>query len=224
MTDPERRFLDHAMIENHHFRQGSRSCLDQMALLGLGHSDLFPFMVLREREWNAGYQNPFPDFEQFLCATVPASPTPCPWPDAQTFHARVDAVTLLSEENCLISRGFTLWHEGGLEHYYNEPPSFESGVTVTDWSTLLATQGWVHRSTFRPGIQRGRVSPSLQSVPISVWNPTTVPVGAINIHYLVMIETHPEPVRVWSVTRCDVLWLVGNGDNYLTIFPTPFTP
>jgi hypothetical protein len=26
------------------------------------------------------------------------------------------------------------------------------------------------------------------------------------------------------VTRCDVLWLVGNGDNYLTIFPTPFTP
>jgi hypothetical protein len=62
------------------------------------------------------------------------------------------------------------------------------------------------------------------SVPISDWNPTTVPVCATNIHYLVMIETHPEPVRVWNVTRDDVLWLVGNGDNYLTILPTPFAP
>jgi hypothetical protein len=136
----------------------------------------------------------------------------------------VDAVSLFSEENCLISWAFTLWHERGLEHYYNEPLSFESGATVTDWTGSLAAQRWIYRNTFRPGIQRGRVSPSLQSVAISVWNPTRVPVGATNIHYLLLIDTQREPIRVWNVTRSDVLWLVGNGDNYLTIFPTPFAP
>jgi hypothetical protein len=121
-------------------------------------------------------------------------------------------------------RDFMLWHRSGWEEYYNEPPRFESPATITDWSAFLPTQGWVYRKTFQPGIQRGRVTPDLTSVPISVWNPTTVSVLATEIHYLVLIETIPEPVRVWDVTRGDILWFVGNGDNYLTIFPSPFSP
>lgn len=224
MTELERRFVDHAMIENHHFDQGSRSCLEQMGRLGLGHSDLYPFMVLREREWRAGYENPFPDFEQFLSAKVPSVPTPCPWADAKTFRARVQAVTLLSEENCFISRDFSLWHRCGCERYFNEPSKFENSSAITDWAEFLPTQGWKYRATFQPGVQRGEVAESLCRFPFSVWDPLNQPPIAVECHYLMLIKTPPEPIRIWGVTRSDILTYAGNGENYLTIFPTPFIP
>jgi hypothetical protein len=59
------------------------------------------------------------------------------------------------------------------------------------------------------------------------WVPLTrsaPPALNTNVYYLVLVETTPEPIRVWHVTRSDILWFAGNGDNYLTIFPTPFAP
>jgi hypothetical protein len=47
---------------------------------------------------------------------------------------------------------------------------------------------------------------------------------AVHCHYLMLVETTPKPIWVWDATMSDVMTYAGNGENYLTIFPTPFTP
>jgi hypothetical protein len=224
LTDPERRFLDDYLIETVQLEQAHGFCWQQLRPLSISGSEIGLMCAVREREWAACYRTPSPGSNSYLDLPIPETATPCPWPDKTTLVDRFRAVTFLCEENILISRDFYQGGDGLPDYYINEPPRFDDIPSIADWTEFLPTQGWKYRATFPKGIQRGEVSESFCQFPFSIWDPVEQSPYAVECHYLMLILTPPEPIRVWSVTRSDVLLYAGNGNDYRLIFPTPFNP
>jgi hypothetical protein len=86
-----------------------------------------------------------------------------------------------------------------------------------------APKGWVYRGRF-PGIKRGHVEEALRKFPVSVWDPTYQSSLASQCEYLLLVETKAKPLRIWGITRSDILWFTANEGVYKTIFPTPPLP
>ncbi len=151
---------------------------------------------------------------------MPDHPVSCPWPDIQAMRQRLLEVTRLSEQNANLSRDFRC-HE--CQGFTNLAPNPEHSPVVYFGPGHECLDNWTFRGRFS-GIRRGHVSEGLKQFPVSVWDPIRQPPLATVCHYLVFVETKPDPIRIWDVTRSDILWFAGDGVAYAPIFPNPPAP
>ena len=164
------------------------------------------FAAIRQEEWQAAG---IPHDVTWTFFRTQAAGPPGLLPLArQPGHAeRLLEVTRLSEENALLSRDFRC-HEGG--EFTNLAPNPEHSPVVYFRPGYESLDNWTFRGRFA-GIRRGHVSEGLMRFPVSVWDPIRQPPLATQCHYLAIVETKPDPIRIWKVTRSDILWFAGDG-------------
>ena len=219
LTNQERRFLGHYWDETCHFELGHDSCVRQLRERGIDHHDLLPFLKVHREERRAGFGEPL-SLEYISIAQMPDAPTPCPWAGVEALRKRVVAATRLSEANAHLSRDFQYARRYG---FFNRAPEPPEEFVIYAGKEPQAPQGWVYRGRF-PGIKRGHVEESLRRFAVSVWDPTDQPSLAVRCEYLLLVETKPRPLRIWGVTRSDILWFTADEKVYKAVFPTPQSP
>lgn len=219
LNQAERDFLDHYILETSHFGLGSTSAIRQVRSLDLDHGGMLWLCKARQQEWIAE-DNPCYSLDFMATPRVPDRLAPCPWPDDVSFRLRVKEVTLLSEENAHLSRDFDYHERWG---FANRAPDPESSPVVYSDGGVEPPKGWAFRARFS-GIKRGHVADGFREVPVSIWDPTSQPPSAVVCRYLAIVEAEPGPIRIWGITRSDVLWFTRDGVTYRSIFPTPPAP
>ena len=219
LTDAESRFLFHYLAETTHFELGYDACVRQLRERTIDHHDLLPFLKLRQEEWRAETFETL-SLDYVRMPQIPDTLTLCPWPDVRDLRERFVEVTRLSEVNAHLSRDFDYSRRCG---FLNRAPEPEERLVIYSGGEPQAPKGWVFRGRFG-GIKRGHVEEALRDVPVSIWDPTSQSSLADQCSYLALVETTPEPMRVWGLTRLDVLWFTANEGVYKTIFPTPPMP
>jgi hypothetical protein len=158
--------------------------------------------------------------ENIRIPKIPDTPTFCPWLDVRSLRERVVECTRLSEVNAHISRDFRYASRFG---FFNRAPEPDEEFVIYSGKEPKAPKGWVYRGRF-PGIKRGHVEEALRKFPVSVWDPTYQSSLASQCEYLLLVETKAKPLRIWGITRSDILWFTANEGVYKTIFPTPPLP
>jgi hypothetical protein len=192
----------------------------QLRERGIDHHDLLPLLKLEDEEQKAeSRRNPL-SLEFVNIPQLPDTPTNCPWPDARSVRERVVECKRLGEVNAHLSRDF---HYARRYGFFNRAPEADEEFVIYSGKELRATKGWVFRGRFG-GIGRGHIEEGMRAIPVSIWDPTYQSSLADQCRYLALIETTPEPMRVWGVTRLDVLWFTADEAVYKTIFPTPPAP
>ena len=219
LTDPERDFLDHFMIEEDYPKLGVSTAHKLTRERGLNCEAMSQFSMVRGQEWQA-WELPYATLDFVLAPKLPDHQVVCPWVNKQVMRERWDAVTTLTGDNAILSRDFRRVESDG---FINLAPNPEHSPVIYFQPNYQALDNWVFRGRFG-GIQRGRVSEELQRSPVSVWDPIRQPPMATQCHYLVIIETKPEPIRVWNVSRADIFQLVADEDVYRAIFRDPPSP
>jgi len=219
LTGPERDFVDHYTLEGAYFRLGISTAHRQFRERQMDDTIMLHFAAIREEEWQAEGL-PYVTLDFLQNPKMPDHPVSCPWSDNQAMRERLLEVSRLSEENALLSRDFRC-HGGG--EFTNLAPNPEHSPVVYFRPGYEALDNWSFRGQFA-GIRRGHVSQELMRFPVSVWDPIRQPPLATHCHYLAIVETKPDPIRVWSVTRSDILWFAGDGEAYTAVFPNPPAP
>ena len=218
LTGPERDFVDHYTLEGAHFQLRVRTAHRQFQERQLDHGVMLHFSAIRCQEWQAE-ESAYMTLDFLQNPSLPDHPVSCPWSDKKAMRERLLEVTRLCEENALLSRDFRC-HEG---EFINLAPNPEHSPVVYFRPGYESLDNWAFRARFA-GIKRGNVSKALKQFPVSVWDPIRQSPLATECHYLAIVETKPDPIRIWSVTRSDILWFAGDGEVYATVFPNPPAP
>ena len=219
LTGPERDFLDHYILEGAHSQLGINTAHRQFRERQLDDTAMIHFSSIRKNEWQAeGLRYLSLDF--FEDPELPDHPVSCPWPDNEAMRQRLLEVTRLSEENAYLSRDFRCY---GVQGFTNLAPNPEHSHVIYYRPGYESLDNWAFRARFA-GIRRGHVSEGLKQFSVSVWDTIRQPPLATVCYYLAIVETKPDPIRIWSVTRSDILWFAGDEEAYALIFPNPPAP
>jgi hypothetical protein len=107
--------------------------------------------------------------------------------------------------------------------FFNRAPEPPEEFVIYSGKEPQAPKGWTCRGRFS-GIKRGHVEEGLKRFSVSVWDPTYQSSLAVRCEYLLLVETKAKPLRIWGISRSDILWFTANEGVYKTIFPSPQSP